>query len=749
MLLKTFLLLVTGLCLFSSLVNAACLNNYNYKFQNEWAANGGWKTNGVLKPNFNYRLRNWRLEIEFAQPLIRDFETVVTKGWKGSSGKSNTILTAVAWNKILNGQSPFEMSYFVVFKNRQGRNHIVCAQFCGTRTDTGEKICDTAHVTTRKPTTPAVTQKTTRATTQKTTRTTTQKTTRATTQKTTRATTLKATRATTQKTTRATTQKTTRKPTLKTTKRYTTVKTTRRPTTNNPTTKKSTTPTTTTTTPSTTTTTPTTTTTTPSTTTTTPTTTTTTSTTPSTTTTTPTTTTTTPTTTTTTPTTTTTTTTATTTTTQCAPKYNYAEVLEKSLLFYEAQRSGKLPEDQRVKWRHDSTLTDGVIAGKDLTGGYFDAGDYVKFGFPMAATITNLAWGMLEFKKGYTLSGQYEYGLKAIKWGTDYFIKCHPEPNKFYGQVGDGNADHGYWGPPEKMELERPSFFIDKNRPGSDLAGETAAALAASSLVFKDVDSEYSEVLLQHAKELYNFAMTYKKKYSDSITDAANFYRSWSGFTDELAWASVWLYRTTGDNNYKTNFFSFQSQGLNANVKEFSWDNKWLGAFVLAEKMGFDTNAKYLGTLKTAIRTNPYTPKGMIYIQQWGTLRHAANLAFLARVASTMADKDFYNEFARSQIHYMLGDAGRSYVVGFGNNPPQRPHHRSSSCPVNGPCKQTGSSDPNPVVLHGALVGGPDNNDNYADYRGDFVKNEVACDYNAGFQSAIAGLIQLADEGQC
>ena len=32
-------------------------------------------------------------------------------------------------------------------------------------------------------------------------------------------------------------------------------------------------------------------------------------------------------------------------------------------------------------------------------------------------------------------------------------------------------------------------------------------------------------------------------------------------------------------------------------------------------------------------------------------------------------------DFARSQIDYMLGDSGRSYVVGFGHNPPTRPHH--------------------------------------------------------------------------
>ena len=48
---------------------------------------------------------------------------------------------------------------------------------------------------------------------------------------------------------------------------------------------------------------------------------------------------------------------------------------------------------------------------------------------------------------------------------------------------------------------------------------------------------------------------------------------------------------------------------------------------------------------------------------------------------------------------------------------------------------------PNPIILYGALVGGPNGNDQYTDRRSDFTANEVATDYNAGFQSAIAGAI--------
>ena len=59
-------------------------------------------------------------------------------------------------------------------------------------------------------------------------------------------------------------------------------------------------------------------------------------------------------------------------------KYNYADVLGKSILFYEAQRSGKLPAhgdnvgQNRIKWRGDSALGDGRDVGKDLTGGWYD-----------------------------------------------------------------------------------------------------------------------------------------------------------------------------------------------------------------------------------------------------------------------------------------------------------------------------------------------------------------------------------------
>jgi len=72
-----------------------------------------------------------------------------------------------------------------------------------------------------------------------------------------------------------------------------------------------------------------------------------------------------------------------------------------------------------------------------------------------------------------------------------------------------------------RLFFHRTENYILQSQ-GSDLAGETAAALAAASIVFRNVDPCYSNSLLTHARQLFDFANNYRGKYSDSITDARN-----------------------------------------------------------------------------------------------------------------------------------------------------------------------------------------------------------------------------------
>ena len=58
---------------------------------------------------------------------------------------------------------------------------------------------------------------------------------------------------------------------------------------------------------------------------------------------------------------------------------------------------------------------------------------------------------------------------------------------------------------------------------------------------------------------------------------------------------------------------------------------------------------------------------------------NSANQAFMALLAAeTGLHPTEYRNWAKSQIGYILGDAGRSYVVGFGVNPPSHEHHRAA-----------------------------------------------------------------------
>jgi hypothetical protein len=90
-------------------------------------------------------------------------------------------------------------------------------------------------------------------------------------------------------------------------------------------------------------------------------------------------------------------------------------------------------------------------------------------------------------------------------------------------------------------------------------------------------------------------------------------------------------------------------------------------------------------------------------------------------------------------VNYILGSNpnGMSYMVGFGTKYPTQVHHRGASIvsikknssPVS--CKDGFTSwynknAPNPNVLDGAIVGGPNDGDGYTDSRSNFQMAEAA-----------------------
>ncbi|XP_051136984.1 endoglucanase 20-like [Andrographis paniculata] len=453
---------------------------------------------------------------------------------------------------------------------------------------------------------------------------------------------------------------------------------------------------------------------------------------------------------------------------------DYREALGKAILFFEGQRAGKLPANQRAKWRGDSALSDGSPEKVNLAGGYYDAGDNVKFGWPMAFTTSLLSWAAVEYGAGVQAAGEMENLRAAIQWGTDFLINAHASPTTLYTQVGDGNKDHECWERPEDMDTDRTLYKVTEASPGSEPAADAAAALAAASMVFKQGDAKYSQTLLSHAKQLFEFA----DKHQGSYKSSCPFYCSYSGFQDELLWAAAWLYKATGDNTY-LNYLS-TNQGWSQSVSEFSWDNKFAGAQALLAKeflAGKQSLSKYKqgadsfvcslipGSGSASFKT---TPGGLLFFRDASNLQYTASasmvlLSYANTLAAARADgvqcgstkfpADKIRSFAQSQVDYILGNnpMKMSYMVGFGNKFPTQLHHRGSSIPsIRSNPNKIGCNDgkswfssqkPNPNIHVGAIVGGPDSNDRYPDSRSDYAHAEPTTYINAAFVGSVAALL--------
>ncbi|KAL0403069.1 UNVERIFIED_CONTAM: Endoglucanase 8 [Sesamum radiatum] len=400
--------------------------------------------------------------------------------------------------------------------------------------------------------------------------------------------------------------------------------------------------------------------------------------------------------------------------------HDYGDALSKSILFFEGQRSGKLPSTQRLTWRKDSALHDGADEGMDLTGGYYDRRRQREVQFPNGI-LNNCS--VLEYE-----SPDLPHALEAVRWSTDYFLKSTATPGVVYAQVGDPNGDHNCWQRPEDMDTPRTVYKVSEKAPGSEVAAEIAAALAAASLAFKAFgDRPYSKLLLQRASKVFEFADKYRGSYNESMgSGACPFYCDFSGYEDELLWAAAWLHRATKSplywNYVVQNIHNFKPH-IEGGISEFGWDSKHAGINVLV--------SKYVVSQQSLEATTPF-------------LSYADNF-----VCSVLPESPT-NTVSFSPVDYILGDnpLNSSYMVGYGTKFPQRIHHRASSLPsilqqpqhidCKGGTPYFLTDQPNQNLLIGAVVGGPDIHDAFADDRIDAAKSEPTTYVNAPLVGLLA-----------
>ena len=196
----------------------------------------------------------------------------------------------------------------------------------------------------------------------------------------------------------------------------------------------------------------------------------------------------------------------------------------------------------------------------DVAGGWFDAGDYLKFSGTASFTDLILLFTLREY--GAKLRAPLAL-LSEARFGTDWLLKTWDQPRKvLYEQVGlgDGNGgsvlgDHDIWRLPQRDDgyrdpalrfiAHRPVFAA--NRPGApispNLAGREAAAFALCAQIFRVSDQAYAHRCLVAGQTLYIAAA--KSWQRPARRQRAGSYYSESEWRDDMELAAIELYLAT------------------------------------------------------------------------------------------------------------------------------------------------------------------------------------------------------------
>ncbi|PRQ60954.1 putative cellulase [Rosa chinensis] len=230
---------------------------------------------------------------------------------------------------------------------------------------------------------------------------------------------------------------------------------------------------------------------------------------------------------------------------------------------------------------------------------------------------------------------------------------------------------------------------------------------------------------------------------------------------DELLWAAAWLHRATDDKSYLD--YLGQAGNTGGARTEFSWDDKFVGAQVLVAK----AEQFICSCIQKGNSNVKKTPGGLLWFLPFNNLQYTTTATLIATVYSEylspkrasiqcsggIVQSSALLDLARSQVDYILGSNpnGMSYMVGFGSKYPTQVHHRGASIvsikkdPSPVAC-QAGfdawfnMNAPNPNVLDGAIVGGPNDSDGYTDSRSNFQMAEAATVNTAPLVGVLAKL---------
>lgn len=345
-------------------------------------------------------------------------------------------------------------------------------------------------------------------------------------------------------------------------------------------------------------------------------------------------------------------------------------------LFFKVQRCGPTnPLLHKVCHLQDATKVIGYSDSSsiDLTGGWHDAGDYIKFLYTTAFTTYMLLFSY-EFdpqKFSFDLDNDSVSDiLQEARVGLDFLLRCNFADDAFITQVQD-DRDHSVgWRLPENdtLTFDRPAFV----KMNESQIGIYSAALAIASRIWKNkfLDYEFSKNCLDVSKKIFQL----RYKITDFIDDEK--YYSQTEFDSKLALGALEIYKTSDEKNYLTIALEY-GNNINENYW-WSWGN--FNALIYYKLSEFDDEfifklKKQLDYYKTKSENVLFS---LAHHYNWGTNHSLAGVVLSAILYKQLTGSDDFDNLALLNRDFILGRNpwGKSFITNVGTDFPKKVHHQ-------------------------------------------------------------------------
>lgn len=354
----------------------------------------------------------------------------------------------------------------------------------------------------------------------------------------------------------------------------------------------------------------------------------------------------------------------------------FNSVRDSLSLFFKVQRCGPTyPVLHNVCHLQDATKVIGYSDSSsiDLTGGWHDAGDYIKFLYTTAFTTYMLLFSY-EFspeKFSFDLNNNLVPDiLEEARVGLDFLLRCSFADNAFISQVQNDNDHNVGWRLPENdtLTFNRPAFV----KMNKSQIGIYCAALSLASRIWeqKFFDYDFSKKCLNTAKKIFNL----RNSIQDFVDDEK--YYSSKEFFSKLALGAIEIYRTTNDEEYLSIAYDYGRQIPES--KWWSWgDINPLIYFRLAE-----FEPEYINKLKLILQNWKSVSDSNLFSEShnynWGTTHSFAGVVLTAILYERITNSFDFRPLATFNRDFILGRNawGMSFIYNIGKKFPEKIHHQ-------------------------------------------------------------------------